>query len=308
MVNSDNFFHAIDWIVERHRVWEKRQAGEPQPWTTHSVLQYRKFTNVFRLLDPGSQFFITDLIHPDPVETLARAWLYRHTNLPYPWRVARADLNGYPALTGFGGIQEVFEVFSEYREAGNPWSSGAYRLRPESEGGKSVIGGDKMEFVFRRCREIFVEGRDNIVVDFFDTDSIAERIEILKRSEGVADFMAQQINTDFGYSTPFREDEHIVPGPGSIRGAEWLWPGKPTVEVIRWLHEEVTAADWCPTIEVSDGRVFIPSAMDIQNCLCEIGKLSKELGKPDRRTHYKPAHPGVQPTPVLPKLWTGVAV
>jgi hypothetical protein len=43
-------------VVERHKIYLARQNNEPQPWTTDPVLRNRKFTNMFRVLDPGSQF------------------------------------------------------------------------------------------------------------------------------------------------------------------------------------------------------------------------------------------------------------
>ena len=61
-VDPDMALDYLEFVEERHRIWEKRRSGEPQPWTEDHVLQDRKFTNVFRVLDYGSQFLLTNLL------------------------------------------------------------------------------------------------------------------------------------------------------------------------------------------------------------------------------------------------------
>ena len=46
------------FAAERHRIYEKRLAGERQPWTDDPVLQKHKFTNTFRACDRVSQYLI----------------------------------------------------------------------------------------------------------------------------------------------------------------------------------------------------------------------------------------------------------
>ena len=88
----------LRFVVERHRIWEQRQAGAPQPWTDDPVLATRKFTNVFRVLDPGTQFLLTDLFEPDidPRDTLMRAFLYRHTGRVEIWELLGVMTGQYP--------------------------------------------------------------------------------------------------------------------------------------------------------------------------------------------------------------------
>ena len=42
-----------DMVVERHKIWERRQNNEAPPWTEDPVLKNLKMTNMFRVLDPG---------------------------------------------------------------------------------------------------------------------------------------------------------------------------------------------------------------------------------------------------------------
>lgn len=78
-----------DFVVARHQIWEKRQLGLPAPWATDPLLNTRKFTNVFRVLDAGTQFVIRELFPDTTYQTaLMRAFLYRYTNRPEPWELS----------------------------------------------------------------------------------------------------------------------------------------------------------------------------------------------------------------------------
>ena len=57
-------------VRERHQIWLARQNGATYPWTSDPVLANRKFTNMFRVLDPGSQF-VFDLEEDNPLDVLA---------------------------------------------------------------------------------------------------------------------------------------------------------------------------------------------------------------------------------------------
>ncbi len=50
--SKDGFF---SWIRERHRIWQRRSAGQPKPWTKDEIMRRYKFTNVFRELDTGTR-------------------------------------------------------------------------------------------------------------------------------------------------------------------------------------------------------------------------------------------------------------
>lgn len=54
----EDFFY---WINERHRIYLKRQAGEPWPWTEDPILREFKFTNCFRQLDRGTVHYTNNI-------------------------------------------------------------------------------------------------------------------------------------------------------------------------------------------------------------------------------------------------------
>lgn len=56
-------FRLFFWFVcERHRVFQRRLAGEPAPWTDDDALASHPYINVFRVLDRTSQYILTNVI------------------------------------------------------------------------------------------------------------------------------------------------------------------------------------------------------------------------------------------------------
>jgi hypothetical protein len=285
-MNPDAALDYLAFVPERHKVWEARQAGAPQPWTLDPVLATRKFTNVFRVLDPGSQFVLTDLCSGDEWDTLFRVFLYRYTNLPAAWRDARRYLGDYPSHEF--STSEIVTSFTQRRDRGLKVFSGAYVILPQPN-----RPGDKIvQAVELATRWIGSRGRD-----FLAARSQQQRYDILRREYGVGPFMAMQILTDWGYTPQCGEDreaEFVVAGPGAIRGAKALGYSNP-LRAIDDCRLEVLLGNDVPTLP--GGRT--PSRMDIQNTLCEFSKYVKG----PRAGTYVPAHPGPQPAPVLPLHW-----
>lgn len=315
----------LDFVEERHRVWWRRQAGASGPWSDDPILASRKFTNVFRILDPGSQFVLTDLVEEGLSEqdTLLRLFLYRHTGRVEAWRALLSDLGEYPTADN---LQDVLEAWRAYRGAGvtklkntkpyaeranraggfqsttyaRPMFTGAYLVFPQSQ----VPGTDKLESIVDLVDRLFVQG--TLAEDFIRAETQAEKFAVLRRNKGVADFMAMQILTDWGY-TPFGtndEQQFVVPGPGARKGVQAIYTGADQVGFMRFAQAEVWAGNACPTINLDDkGSVRYPSIMDVQNTLCEFSKYVRFMEAGKVGSPYTPAHPGPQAAPILPAHW-----
>lgn len=307
-IDPDAAVQYLEFVAERHRIWEKRQAGAPQPWTEDPVLASRKFTNVYRVLDPGSQF-IFDLDHDDPATTLAQLIGYRYTNLPSAWREYAAATGHYPDIEEWGGEGQFAEFLMDMAARGQKTFSGAYIILPEPN-----QRGDKAR---QSCR--LVERVMESVGDEFlhPGRTQQQKFDLLVSQFGVGQFLAMQILTDWGYThhvTQDHENDFVVPGPGAQKGAaallgiphtdkkNWVVPAVAR-EVIDWAQKAVWAmgAD-CPMLwhneSIYDPRR--PSLMDIQNTLCELSKYVKG----PRASTYTAAHPGVQLAPRLPACWS----
>lgn len=278
----------LQFVEERHRIWELRQLSAPQPWTTDPTLSTRKFTNVFRVLDPGSQF-VFELESEGWAETLFRLFLYRYTNEPATWRWMRSALGRWPEAYDGPGV--FIDLLTQYREAGNRVFSGAYVILPQpNRPGDKVVQAVELAYRWMECHS----------EDFYAAATQQQRYDILRREYGVGPFMAMQILTDWGYTIHCgedREDEFVVAGPGAIKGAKAVNPLMPPAMVIERCQRMVELGDDVPTLP--GGRT--PSLMDIQNTLCE---FSKYVRGPVRST-YRPAHPGPQADPILPEHFRG---
>lgn len=278
------------WMVtERHRIWLARLNGESQPWTEDPVLANRKFTNMFRVLDPGSQF-VFDLADEDPVTVIARLVFYRITNSPSTWYAMRAAHGRYPTAADFvHQSAPLFQTLDAYRKSGNRIFSGAYIIVPEPGTTNDKLGG-----VLRVARTFVTEKAEA----FIRANSEEERFAVLRSTPGLGKFLSMQILTDWTYLQPTRPDlSFIVAGPGAIRGAALLHSAMKPENVIYdltldWMDHPVVAAG---------GRSLTP--MDVQNTLCEFGKYARETVAPHKKSAYRPAHPGPQSAPIFPQWW-----
>lgn len=295
--NSEKFELYLAFVEARHRVWEERQMGAPAPWTSDPIVNSRKFTNVFRVLDPGSQFIFA-LEDDNPYDTLLRLFLYRHTGRVEAWNHVAMELGEYPRLAN---LEDVLGVWGDYKATGHPVFTGAYLVYPQS----ATPGTDKVESIIRLTQRLFAE--EGLAQEFVSAKSQEERFKALRRHKGVADFMSMQILTDWGYTTyadTDRENEFVVPGPGCRKGISHLTDSPDQVGFLRFAQAEVHMGEDVPTLYLASGPRY-PSIMDIQNTMCEFSKYirfwekgEKGIGKP-----YSPAHPGQQPTPVIPAHW-----
>jgi hypothetical protein len=307
----------LRFVCERHRIWEQRQAGAPQPWTNDPILAGRKFTNVFRVLDPGTQFLFTDLFTPDldSRDILMRAFLYRHTGRVETWEYL--DLTtGYPTVDN---LEDVRAAWHSYRGAAKVTIRGkearnaaggtknvfqrslftsAYLVFPQSD----TPGTDKLDSIIDLTKRLFTPGSPQDIMPAWErARTQAERFKLLRQNKGVGDFMAMQVLTDWGYQCgEDREDEFLVPGPGSIKGAKAIDPAAKTMDVVHRVVKEVQALPHGPRLGYRR-----PSLMDIgSNLLCEWSKYVRFREQPLPTKPYQPAHPGPQAPPVLPDYYS----
>lgn len=304
-IDPDAAVQYLEFVAERHRIWEKRQVGHPQPWTDDATLATRKFTNVYRVLDPGSQF-VFDLDHPDPFVTLARLIGYRYTNLPSAWREFAEATGHYPRLEDWGGEGLFADFLMNLASHGVKTFSGAYIILPEPN-----HKGDKARQSCRLVERVM----DSVGEKFIAAQGQQEKFDLLVSQFGVGEFLAYQILTDWGYTQHVDRDlenDFVVAGPGAKKGAATLlgiahtekknWVVQDiAAETIRWAQKAVWDMPDCPTLTMPSGHVLKPSLQSIQNTFCEFSKYVKGPRKSVDR--YVPLHPGPQPAPRFPASW-----
>lgn len=288
----------FNFVVNRHAIWEKRQAGHPGPWTANPYL-WRKYTNVFRVLDPGSQYVVEMMNDaPTPPDALARAFLYRYTNKPETWDYMKQVLGRWPLANDMGG--DLVQIINDYKEQGNTVFSGAYIIMPAPN-----TAGDKVAHAVALTRRLMhIRSPERVPEQVVHASTQRAAFDALTAHNGVGDFMAMQVLTDWGYYWPsWDENTFVVAGPGSKKGIAHMSRDKPE-DFIREIRDEWYQRADCPLIPLPNGLHRPPSLMDIQNTFCEFSKYMRAIMDPKKPTRpYVPAHPGPQPEPILPAHW-----
>lgn len=306
-MNVDMALRYRDFVVQRHQIWSQRQAGAPAPWASDPILQTFKFTNVFRVLDAGSQYLLTQLLTGDDVDwrtALMRSYLYRITNLPGVWEYTHQQLGRYPRPEDLG--EGLVDMWEEFRAAGHQVFSGAYIVRPQP----ATAGVSKVYSVVHMARRLFhPDSPTSLLGEWEALDGphvMSQRFELLRAQPGIGNFIAMQVLTDFGYSPHGHdqdENRFVVPGPGCLKGVAELERGEDPVQTLVWAHQALLADPECPVLDLGGGGLRTPSLMDIQNTFCEFSKYARHMRKPVPARTYSPAHPGPQPEPVYPVHW-----
>lgn len=292
-----------EFVKERHDIWWARQQGKPQPWTTDHVLATRKFTNVFRILDAGSQFVARDLLHGDDTlkseDALMRCFLYRYTNRPEPWLAFKEEFGRFPIREDLE--RNLPDLWHDYKAGGHPIFGNAYKMFS----GYENKGTDRLTWITELANRFFGFGPEDVCHDFIWAETPADKLAVLKTIPRCADFMGMQVLTDWGYWDPAHdENAFVVPGPGCRVGAKAI--GMKAEDAIRWACESFSWDERAPMIPVRNGWRTL-SWMDVQNTFCEFGKYVRYTSGPIRDRSYTPAHPGTQPAPFVPPHWKGTA-
>lgn len=297
----------LRFVVERHRVWEARQLGLPGPWTDDPILRSRKFTNVFRVLDPGSQFVfeLAESDTPSRRDVLARCLLYRLTNAVPAWRHAQSELGRMPLAEDIG--PDLLMLWQDYRASGQTVFNPAYIVYPGHPGKPGVSGSDKLTTVFNRVNSFL---RSERAERFLGAESLAQQYTAIVSHPDLGEFTAMQVSTDVNYTWAGlqdvdAEDTFIQAGPGAIRGARRVNPAVTPRVMIESLTDMWRQRDDVPRVEVRPGVTRLPSLMDIQNTLCEFSKYARYLDRDDStgRADYRLTHPGPQEEPTYPTHW-----
>lgn len=295
----DMLHDYLGFVSGRHDIWVQRRRGTD--WTTPDpILQTKKFCNVFRVLDYGSQFLLDELLsgghHPVDPTALMRCFLYRYTNRPEPWVWYKEKVGRYPTWEDMKD-GTLLRLWQEYDRGGGVFFSSAYTM---FSGGENP-GVRRFEWAIGLAGQVPSSG------PFYSDSGVQRRVEILMELPRTGFFMAQQVVTDIGYIDPeYDENQWVAPGPGSTRGAAHIAPKADFHELVELCQDAIRAVEPQVHIELPEGRgVRYPSLMDVQNTLCEFDKYVRWRAKPIPAKPYQPKHPGTVPEPVLPLHWEG---
>ena len=294
---------ALFWgfICERQMIWHRRFVQKlPAPWTTDPIMRAERFTNIYRELDPGTQYVINNILEQDAPkpDKIFNTMLYR--------LIGRSDTH---ATLGFQRLEiftpEHFErQMKHIRDVeGKPPFTAAYMV----SGYTSMGSPDKIENIARLFGRLH-QGFDEFYARIEACASSEAVYDVLRTANGFGNFLAYQVLVDLLYPLkvygnvpllPFAHDDWASAGPGAVRGIKLLL--KPGVQashlaVMRWLRDNhegefVRLGLQFPFL-IDHGQPRRISLANIQNCLCEFHKYVK-IGAGTGRGRRKFATPAM---------------
>src|SRR5208282_924999 len=265
------------WIAERHSIYLKKEAGEPKPWTTDSILQRYRFCNSYRELDKVTQW-------------IAEHWRDNHYDNPEVWfAMTVARLVNWPDTLEELGYPVPFdpmhfiEVLERRKQAKEKVFTGVY-IVPAKAGFSSkakYLASEVLNPMWCQRNDITESAR-----------TLAEFHEQLMKYNGMGSFLAGQVVCDTKYTSLLKNSvdwwDWACSGPGSKRGLNRVmnYPVNQSWQGSMWSD---TMSDLRRQIKPLITEVGMPEIhmQDLQNCLCEFDKYERvRLGEGKPRNNY----------------------
>lgn len=294
------------FAAERQRVYRRRLAGAPGPWTDDPVIARFRFTNAYRAADRVSQ----DLIRmqydgPQDADNLVlRTLLFRMFNKPSTWATLESEI-GELSTDSFS-VARYGAVLDAMLNRGDRVYSAAYIIPPPP------FGATRKHTNHLRLIDYMMQS--GVTRQLRDARSLANVFKVIAGYPSLGPFLAYQLTIDLNYSAllDFDENDFVVPGPGALSGIAKCFPGLPltyAADVIRWMvdHQEAMFDEF--DLEFADlfGRRL--SLIDCQNLFCETDKYARVVHPEARglggRSRIKQQFaPASEPTaPFFPPKW-----
>lgn len=289
------------FVAERQAIWYRRFVlKRAPPWTQDPVLATNRFTNVYRILDPGTQYVVNEILAKDAPaeEILFNVVIYR--------LIGRKETHqelGFQRSSNFR-LEDFAAKLRRIRARGDPVFTAAYMVSAYENMGTR----DKIENVgrlFARLRGAIGEVYQQLAA----AASSEAAFGILRKVPGLGDFLAFQILVDLLYDLPdgrrllpFSNDDWAIAGPGARRGVRIL-AGEASREkesqVMRFLRtnqrQEFRRLNLAFYALLGPSSETIPlNLADVQNCLCEYHKYVKiQEGTGRARRRFSSNHPSL---------------
>jgi hypothetical protein len=263
------------FAAERQRIFERRIAGKPSPWTEDEILSDYRFTNPWRASDRVSQFLIRDVIYAQPElpaeDQLIRIVFFRLFSRNETWRSLEAHLGTITArMVRWKRLERYLE---ELQEQGPIYTS-AFILCANKAYGYDRKYLNHLGLLREMAR------KNGLAAAVARCKGLKDLYEALATYPLLGPFMSYQLAIDINYSelVDFSENEFTVPGPGAERGIQKVFPEARRDQmpaIIRQMVEEQSEA--CTSLGLSPPTLFGRSlhAIDCQNLFCEVDKYAR---------------------------------
>lgn len=298
-ISKENVKLFYQFITERQNIWHRRFIEhKPYPWTSDLTLNQYKFTNVFRVLDPGTQLLFTDILNQkaSDVDKLFNCFIYRIFN-----KIDTYRLNGFVRLDDYK-LEDFQQKVKDFRAKGNTVFTSAFMVT----GNIHLETKDKVE---KYCKVIQdIQRKLPLLYTIVKEKNLNMKgcYDMFIQFEGIGKFLSYQIMLDAMYDgvLSYSENDWSFAFLGCSRGLKHVFPDldmNDDVECLgamRWLHEhqreylEPLNFKSLGAYPLANGLVYdgtTISLSNIENCLCEFSKYMKtKLGQGRPRVLYKP--------------------
>jgi len=282
------------FMMKRHNIYLKRDAGEAKPWTDDPVLQRYRFCNVYRELDTVTIWIRENIREPyaDCPNLWFRLCMARQIN----WPETLAEIYAESAKFRVGGNydwREIRKIMLARQARGEKLYTGAYMLN--AHGTKPDDPKDKAFFTTKLVLDSVWQDRKK-VREAFEYGSMQQAHAALLPYHGWGGFTAYEVVCDarytrYGQKVPWLQDARgwAHAGPGAKRGLNRLM-GLP----VRNAMSDGRALDAMRAVyaKLFPTWPFKPALemREIEHSLCEFDKYERaRLGEGRPRATY----PGV---------------
>ena len=261
------------FAAERQRIFERRIAGLPEPWTEDPILSRYRFTNPWRASDRVTQFMIRDVIYdqPDmaPEDLVVRIVLARLFSKPSTWRAIEDRLGPVRASTL---SDPRLEQLLEELQAAGPIYTSAFILCATKAYGHDRKYLNHLALVSDMVRQRLPRA-------IASARRLKDVYDALARFPLIGPFMAYQLAIDINYSelVDFSENEFTVPARCRARHSQGVPVREPPRDASHHPADGRRAARGLPRARVEPPTLFGRSlqAIDCQNLFCELDKYAR---------------------------------
>lgn len=314
------------FMCERHRINQRRRAGQPGPWTDDPILANGRFCNIYRELDTVTQWIHDNIRvpfadHPHLWFMLAIA---RYINWPPTLAFLMSWHGAWPHRQNFSP-ENLTAALEKYAAENDKTYTGAYMIRAESDPNAPWYSWTKHRYIAeivlgrlweqREAWQWLLEGAPGRLFEFplgarrvrwerWHAEPSLEEVWSHFQEPyfvGWGPFMAYEVVTDLRHTRYLRDAPDIYTwanaGPGAIRGLNRLYgrdlnakpPARQTNAEMIQLMQELNTLD-----DPDFNETFGPwkwtrrfEARDIEHTLCEFDKYERvRLGEGKMRSKY----------------------
>lgn len=275
----------LAFMSERQKIYRKKQAGEPRPWTRDPILNSCFFCNVFREQDTNTIWIKKNWRDP----------YADHPMLPLAMALARS-INYIPTLEELGFPEKwdrarFLRIIAGRKARGEQWGTAAHVIAP----GKPGKPGEPKEYRIARTldgtHELFKHSAQQGAWD--ESCTLQGMFEALTQTgiDGMGPFTAYEIVTDLRYTkwlchAPDRMTWCNI-SIGSLRGLNRVMGRDVHATGVSKAQLLEEARSLLPLMRKLDDPAFKKAEMrEIEHSLCEFDKyLRVKDGGRARRTY-----------------------